>query len=615
MSTQLSVRRSQLISPFGVGSICEIDGQSFIVKDTGLWNLAGLSRIRLDRITARLNGVRSLMAPREKVPVARFPRWLFCPTCRSMYRWSYKLDQGTQDSDTTPRPACGNRTCQGADLVPMRFVQVCDNGHIDDIDWYWWAHKKSQAAKTGSCSRDSARLKFQVRGERGGDFDSMRISCSCNATNTLEGIADGPVGTCSGRQPWRSPSECDKRAFMEPRGSTALHYASTLSALEISLDPEAGAGIREKLLDDPRFKGVIKTAHSLGLDLALEVNSAVVDMARAQLALIAADLDVDSEEVWAIFIDELEPADDEADPSIPMEYAVSDLQKDIFSDEFTVLSLPEDTLDGPLVRRVHKLGNDSPLGIHRFFSKIVQVESLREVRVFRGFQRRDVTSANVLIEADLGKQVGWLPAIDVRGEGVFLEINKPALSKWLQDNRKTLEDWVKPQLEAAEEGQLSDRFSTHLGIPFLMIHTLAHLLMNQLSFDCGYSSTSLRERLYCGPPESLYGGLLIYTADSDAEGSMGGLVEMGEPQRFAEVIYRAVSSSQWCSGDPVCRELPQQGMRGLNRAACHACCLVAETSCTHANTLLNRVLVSGDGRENGRGGLEPFGFLQPITSL
>lgn len=93
---------------------------------------------------------------------------------------------------------------------------------------------------------------------------------------------------------------------------------------------------------------------------------------------------------------------------------------------------------------------------------------------------------------------------------------------------------------------------------------------------------------------------------------MGGLSEMASPDRISEVIYRAVAKSQWCSGDPVCRELDAQGVDGLNRASCHACSLVAETSCTFSNVLLDRVLVAGEGKTNGRGTLEPIGFFKRV---
>lgn len=243
----------------------------------------------------------------------------------------------------------------------------------------------------------------------------------------------------------------------------------------------------------------------------------------------------------------------------------------------------------------------------------MQVEKLREIRVFRGFQRREVKKENTLVPPDLGiGGVDWLPAIEVSGEGIFLEFKRAALTAWLEDNRDAIRDFSSLQLETSERDGLPSRMGFNANPVFVMVHTFAHLLINQLSFDCGYSSTSLRERIYCGPLNDLYAGILIYTADSDAEGSMGGLVEMAGRDSIAEVVYRAVSRSEWCSGDPVCREIEAQGLGGMNRSACHACSLVAETSCTFSNVLLNRVLVSGDGRKNGRGQVEPNGFFNPV---
>jgi hypothetical protein len=203
----------------------------------------------------------------------------------------------------------------------------------------------------------------------------------------------------------------------------------------------------------------------------------------------------------------------------------------------------------------------------------------------------------------------------VLGEGVFLEFSNSAIAAWRKKNEEQIEEFTRSHLISAEALGLPGRMGFNANPTFIMVHSFAHLLLNQLSFDCGYSSTSLRERIYCGTDSAPYAGLLIYTADSDAEGSMGGLSEMGAPERLEDVIYRAVSRSQWCSGDPVCRELDAQGVDGLNRAACHACSLAAETSCTFSNVLLDRVLVSGDGRQNGRGLCEPVGYFSKVLEV
>jgi len=90
-------------------------------------------------------------------------------------------------------------------------------------------------------------------------------------------------------------------------------------------------------------------------------------------------------------------------------------------------------------------------------------------------------------------------------------------------------------------------------------------------------------------------GLLIYTADGDSEGTMGGLVRQGRPGQLPVVFARALKTAFWCSADPLCSEGENQGMAGLNRAACHACLLVSETSCESANALLDRRFLVGQG--------------------
>ena len=116
--------------------------------------------------------------------------------------------------------------------------------------------------------------------------------------------------------------------------------------------------------------------------------------------------------------------------------------------------------------------------------------------------------------------------------------------------------------------------------------------MRQLCFECGYASTSLRERLYVD--DGRMSGVLIYTADGDSEGTLGGLVRQGEPDRLPAIMLRSLHQAAWCSADPLCLETENSGMVGLNRAACHACLLAPETSCELANAMLDRRLLFGD---------------------
>lgn len=609
-----SVRSGQLIAPFGVGSLCEVDGQSFFVRGTGRWPKGrNLEDLELRALTSRLRPGVTLKRPVYAVSASRFPRWHFCPSCRAMIYWNAERDRVARPTDPIPKPTCPHSKCRSQRLVPMRFVAVCDGGHLEEIDWYFWAHRRIQRSESGSCDRRTAALDFLVTGQSGGDFSSMEIRCGCGARSTLEGISDGPLlQKCTGRQPNEAGTGCvnpddaqgrPHSLFMEPRGSSALHYASVISALDIAIDVQLAEAVAA-LRNDTTFKML--------LDVAIDLKSTNESTFKPRIIALGERHGVDPETSWGLF--ESEYVRQSAPPDATTGHGPDLRQTDILGDEFPVLANPTGIRSRTLVTRPSPPG--SRYNLDSLLEKVVQVERLREVRAFRGFQRRKPTDNNPMITPSLGQPTPlWLPAIEVIGEGIFVEFSRSAIASWLDANRNEIAAFTTHQLHSAEELGLPVRMGFEANPVFIMAHTFAHLLINQLSFDCGYSSTSLRERIYCGAARDGYAGVLIYTADSDSEGSMGGLVELGAPGRFSEVAYRAVSRSEWCSGDPVCRELDAQGIDGLNRAACHACSLVAETSCTVSNVLLDRVLVSGNGQMNGRGQKEPVGFFRPMLGI
>jgi hypothetical protein len=195
----------------------------------------------------------------------------------------------------------------------------------------------------------------------------------------------------------------------------------------------------------------------------------------------------------------------------------------------------------------------------------------------------------------LDAQIDWLPAIKVYGEGIFLELNSAELDRWLAAEPRILRR-IKPLITHYNAARLG-RQQSHRNITakFLLLHTLAHVLINQLSFDCGYGSASLRERLYCDFTDATkpMHAVLIYTASGDSEGTMGGLVRQGKPARLEATVRRALQHAAWCSSDPVCIESKGQGSDNANLAACHGCCLLPETSCEEGNRLLDRAMLIG----------------------
>lgn len=202
----------------------------------------------------------------------------------------------------------------------------------------------------------------------------------------------------------------------------------------------------------------------------------------------------------------------------------------------------------------------------------------------------------------------WLPAYIVHGEGLYFELAHERLAAWEQQENVIAR--VAPL--ARRFGALQDQRrldAREISPRFVLLHTLAHLLINQLTFDCGYSSASLRERLYASAdPHMPMAGVLIYTANGDSEGTMGGLVRMGKPGNIEPVIHKALLGAQWCSADPVCMEVGSQSGQGpdsCNLAACHSCALVPETACEEFNRFLDRGLVVGTPDDPSLGFFRP----------
>jgi hypothetical protein len=222
---------------------------------------------------------------------------------------------------------------------------------------------------------------------------------------------------------------------------------------------------------------------------------------------------------------------------------------------------------------------------------------LRETRAFVGFSRvlpedgKNLEARKDFIK--LGRSITWLPAIVVKGEGVFFEFSEMRIKDWAKNKNviKRVQMLSNYNRERIKRGQLERNITPQ----FILIHTFAHLVINQFSFECGYGSSALRERIYCNLefPEETMNGVLIYTASGDSEGSLGGLVRQGNSGNLERIVYNALENARWCSSDPICIDSKGQGPTSCNLAACHNCALLPETCCEESNMLLDRALLIG----------------------
>ena len=255
-----------------------------------------------------------------------------------------------------------------------------------------------------------------------------------------------------------------------------------------------------------------------------------------------------------------------------------------------------------------------------FFIKIQQVEELKVTNVQLDFTRvkpkerivvngevQESSSGQNIFSID-SKKLYTLPANETLGEGLFFEFSNEKIDNWISGNINELENRFGKYLNTIPDSN-SQGLSSKMKIynnkyKHFLIHSFSHMMMRELEFSCGYPTASLKERLYISTnPEKQMSGVLIYTAEG-SEGSMGGLVSQGEPEKVLEIIKKGLERLVNCSSDPLCWESDGQGIFDLNLSACFSCSLVAETACEEMNLGLDRrVLVD-----------EEFGYLKSIQT-
>ena len=575
------LRRGQIIGNCGPGAIVDIGDESFVTCSIDHWK--NMAPCLLSRLALRL-GVLELKQPvtngnvfggiPESVTLCRFPKWMFCQSCRRMDRWNLKKER---ELLLNKKPSCNHCNSKLA-LVPMRFVQICEEGHLGDVDWNWWVHC---AAQEPCQNRDASVLKFIASGDAGSGLGSLSVKCSTCRAIRYFGDIKIPM-KCSGLQPWQQINEgqpCEAKAVVVQRGDSNVYFPNVISALDL---PAEVLGGTDQLLDLHRNNPLVEILKGVYRDLqAGGGDTSGLDPAILRNAI---KLGIDPAELRKLIISENLIEN-------PVKISTCVATAELKAEEFIAISQPSEFSSSTFCGSSYKPSTFS-MGtqLSAMIESVSLISRLREVRAFSGFHRMVPGGAEKLVPAALRSIGNWLPACEVFGEGIFIRLSAKALDLWIRNL-------------SSEEINRVDRLGKRIlkqGIHYLpppspillAVHSLSHALIRQLSFDCGYASSSLRERIYCDTPDRT--GILIYTADGDSEGTLGGLIRQGQSDRLQALMGRALQASSWCSGDPLCREGENQGMAGLNRAACHACLLVSETSCEFANVLLDRRLLVGD---------------------
>lgn len=588
------IRKSQVLSTNGPGAIIDFRGSygepiSVIAKGLEGWERLGpMGRAARDKTTvhhARLEeqlDVREFREPpvgvepvgKEKrtvgVPAVRFPNWHVCPKCNLLQR---SHEWGEEDG----KPGLFCRECSGTTrqhgkrtfVVPVRFALTCPSGHLSDFPWKQWAEHTSDCDRT-----HPLKLIGKGAGLRG-----LRIHCTgCKREKSLDRAFNSSelkkvVPTCFGDRPWLDvgPEECQHSPVTVQRGASNVYFPAVESALDV---PPWGDSFEEFLGESWE-----KARRLANLD---DIENFVRNYVM---------LDKDPEEV------------SEAEICRKLRarlLMLRDGNVDIRAEEFLRFTDSSDVADSWDEHRHFSIrSQEIPTRFRGLVSHLVSVERLREVRVLTGFSRleplegADSEQRKAKLSAE---KKNWLPAIRVQGEGIFLSLDETALHLW--ETRESVADRVDAAAAAVKKKRAADGLGDEPGglevTPrFLLIHTLAHALALRLSLDCGYSTASIRERLYVSTPSQEMCGLLLYTAAPDADGTLGGLSREGMSQRFERTLMGAIADMEWCSSDPLCSQGMLSLSEGSGLAACHSCTFTPETSCEHFNRHLDRALLVG----------------------
>ncbi|MDI9548019.1 MAG: DUF1998 domain-containing protein [Chloroflexota bacterium] len=595
-----SVRPSQLMFSYGVGAIVDLPYLSVLVMGLDDWQAnaevsPAITEERLLRAVQWELGEQAsrLITPPAAAdsvgyfdpfsasnlvgaPVATFPRWMVCPRCQLLAPLSSTLFELQSEPFRPEQARYIHKNCNKAirpTVVPARFLVACENGHLDDFPWIDFVHNGNP------CGSPLLRL---IEYGPGGEARELEVRCdNCGAVRRMS-EAFGERGKvtlplCRGRRPHLrdfDESGCDKQVRTLLLGTSNIWFPEVLTTLAIP----AGSARLDQLVDQQWVRmQSIQNVQNVAL--------------LRQFGQLGDLMEYEDDAIWQAVQRRRHRQDtSEGEPM------------DLKTPEWNILCNPERqrSSEDLRLRRV-----SVPSDFEGLIEKVVLVERMREVRALIGFTRiiapEDFEDES---RTKVGKRVPmsrrnptWAPATDVRGEGIFVQFREAALQQWF--GRVQMSEFADKYLEAHRRWRrvrgIQPEEEGYPGLRYVLLHSFAHILMRQVALECGYTAASVRERIYSRAPNQFperpepMAGVLIYTAAPDSEGTLGGLVALGEPDDLGRLIQSALRDAQLCASDPLCSEHPPSfdGIT-LHGAACHACLFAPETSCERGNRYLDR---------------------------
>lgn len=559
------IRKTQMITTFGVGSIVDFKDDTVIIASTDDWdyNPNDIEEVESRKIfnenLSVITEAEYFLMPRttqstnsfskgKNITSYVFPEKLHCSRCGNIYDFR-ELDI----KDRHRCPQCRNN------LNASRFIVVCTRGHMDDFPYDWWVHN----GKSCPSGAKSPRIKM-INIYNRTDIDSLRLECTeCKATRSMVQVfSENALSEfqCTCKHPhFKDPYArvqygCHDKMRARLRSASGVYFPITKAALLIP----------------PWSKKVVNCIQkNYGLLKAVEEDKIVYAIRQ-----VIHDKNVSDEEImrsWNAV-------------KISMEQKRKRSELSVYEDEYAILSKDENANEDNFSSYTSSI----PERYRPFFEQLAVVDRLTVTQAFTGFTRITRNEANSVAISQYPKP--WLPAVELTGEGIFIRFNKEKVTQWRNANSSRYRRMKK----AMEDSKFTlDTFSE----TYVMLHTFAHLFIREISNICGYSAASIREKIYSeisDKDEVKMCGVLIFVSSSDSDSSLGGLISVADNEDvFEKIMDSMLDRASWCSGDPLCISSMKQGYKNLNYAACHDCTLLPETSCERFNCFLDRASIVG----------------------
>lgn len=452
------------------GSIFAADGKglpsSLLIQDElhlisgSLSSISGLYEIAIEQLCSKDGTGPKIIASTATVCNAEDEKWRSRDVASFVSRqyytaqiastWSMRI----RSPGTNPaRQYAGNRTVQ----VPSRFIVVCPQGHLDDLPYDVWVHRGSPCP--GREKDDVPKLKLKNIDGRN-SIGSLMVFCDhCGNSRGMQDAltADGlkSVYRCSGRRPWLKieydRTVCRETPVTQLRIAAGVYMPAAVSALNIPPWTTKISRVLRNHLD-----GLYNRTDEQALDY---ISAKVMPY----LSGTSAD---EVLSVWKVLSGE-EQTERPGN------------EQELYEDEYTALCEETDGRDVDFQSKQKEV----PAKYSGLISRIFVVTRLTEVVATLGFTRvkrwNGDYRSKALAPIFSQKDTDWLPAIELHGEGIFIELSEEAVQEWEEKNRGVYQDMMQTAMD--------EHFRSENASPrYVLLHTLAHLLIRALAANCDY---------------------------------------------------------------------------------------------------------------------------------